>query len=616
MLKLFEIKIFSEGFKEMRYNIKNFFNSQFYLIGLMFTTCPVRTVIYWLLTAAVEAIPIVNVWIWKLILDEMTLIYTGKEADGRVYLLLAAFLGLSLIASLFGNVKNFLKGEIADYSNRRLDEELMRQGARLESEYFNNPVNGGRIWWAQHSQRTVVQNFTWTVDTALQIASFVTAAGLFLAYSPVFGVIFLITYIPGAVVLYRSGKKIENWQQWHAPDNVKKEYFKEMLISSKSAKDIRLYNLAPYLREKYDAIWSKLRREHSALFRESTVKAAAASLLSCAGLAAVIVMSVRNLLNGSMAAIGTFSLYIGYAKTAGSSFSTIMNSVIRQYTVEAHRVRQYREFCTQPPLIPDNGTLEAPRMPRVEFRNVTFTYPTSDKPAIEDMSFVIEPGEVIGLVGVNGAGKTTIVRLLLRFYEPQSGEILLNGTDIRDFTMSSLWSVFGVCFQEVEHYAMKLRENVTLSDITREDDMESVEWSARMSGLDKVMKNWEDGWDTMMTRGFADDGKELSGGQWQKIGLSRTFFGDADIMILDEPSSALDAEAEDRIFSSFSELCRSKGGILISHRLSSVMMVDRIFFINGGQIVECGSHEELMKNGGEYARLYKLQAEKYVGGAD
>ena len=327
-------------------------------------------------------------------------------------------------------------------------------------------------------------------------------------------------------------------------------------------------------------------------------------------------MSVRNLLNGSMAAIGTFSLYIGYAKTAGSSFSTIMNSVIRQYTVEAHRVRQYREFCTQPPLIPDNGTLEAPRMPRVEFRNVTFTYPTSDKPAIENMSFVIEPGEVIGLVGVNGAGKTTIVRLLLRFYEPQSGEILLNGTDIRDFTMSSLWSVFGVCFQEVEHYAMKLRENVTLSDITREDDMESVEWSARMSGLDRVMENWEDGWDTMMTREFADDGKELSGGQWQKIGLSRTFFGDADIMILDEPSSALDAEAEDRIFSSFSELCRSKGGILISHRLSSVMMVDRIFFINGGQIVECGSHEELMKNGGEYARLYKLQAEKYVGGAD
>lgn len=220
----------------------------------------------------------------------------------------------------------------------------------------------------------------------------------------------------------------------------------------------------------------------------------------------------------------------------------------------------------------------------------------------------------MALIGVNGAGKTTIVRLLLRFYEPQSGQILLNGTDIREYTMASLWSVFGVCFQSVEHYAMKLRENVTISDIEREYDIEALNTSAHLSGLDRVIEDWKDGWDTLMTRKFSDDGKELSGGQWQKVGLSRAFFGNADIVILDEPSSALDAEAEDVIFSSFATLCRDKGGILISHRLSSVMMVDKILYINGGRLTEYGTHSELMKKNGEYAKLYRLQAEKYIGG--
>lgn len=331
----------------MWFNLRNFFSSQIFLIKLMFTTCPYMTSAYWLLTVTVEAIPILNIWIWKLILDEMTHIYTGGVSSTRVYILLICFLGLSLAASLLNQVKSFLREEVEDHSNRRLDEEVMRQGARLESEYFNNPQNGGRIWWTQHSQQSIIRNFTWAVDTAMRIASFITAAGIFLSYSALLGIIFLITYVPGSIVKYKAGKKIENWQRRRAPENIKKEYFKDILTSSKSAKDIRLYNLAPYLTQKYEQIWTEIRHEHLRLFRKSTMQSVIASVMSGLGLAAVILISVNNLMNGSMDAIGTFSLYIGYAKTCGSSFPFIINSVVRQYTIEAHRVRAYREFCTQ-----------------------------------------------------------------------------------------------------------------------------------------------------------------------------------------------------------------------------------------------------------------------------
>lgn len=254
-----------------------------------------------------------------------------------------------------------------------------------------------------------------------------------------------------------------------------------------------------------------------------------------------------------------------------------------------------------------------PRYPEIEFRNVYFKYPGNDEYTLNDLSFKIGSGKKIALIGVNGAGKTTVIKLLLRFYEPESGEILLDKKNIRSYPLGEVHKLFGVCFQDINRYSLTLRENIAISDIDRKDDIGSVKAAAMASGADKIIDELNEGLETDMTRQFNDKGAELSGGQWQKVALARAFFRQSQFIILDEPSSALDPEAEDYIFSSFKQLCQDKGGILVSHRLSSIMMVDEIVLLDNGVAIESGTHEELMSQNGKYAEMYRIQAEKYKG---
>ena len=231
---------------------------------------------------------------------------------------------------------------------------------------------------------------------------------------------------------------------------------------------------------------------------------------------------------------------------------------------------------------------------------------------MKNLNLKIEGGKKIALIGINGSGKTTLVKLLLRLYEPESGEILIGDKNICSYSTDELHHMFSVCFQNVQSYALSLRENIAISDIDRQMDDEAILSAAKASGADVIIEGTLKGLDSQMTRMFENDGIELSGGQWQKIALSRAFFRDSQFIILDEPSSALDPEAEDDIFSSFHRICKDRSGILISHRLSSIMMVDEIVLLDKGSVLETGTHNELMKKNGKYAEMYRLQAEKYA----
>lgn len=333
------------------------------------------------------------------------------------------------------------------------------------------------------------------------------------------------------------------------------------------------------------------------------------------GIVAMIILSVSSVLYGTMA-IGTLAMYIGLAQTNGENFAAIIEDLACQIEIDVPHVIQYMDFLKYENTIRDDGRERIPMFPDIEFRNVCFQYPGNEDCTIKNLNLKIKGGNKIALIGVNGAGKTTIIKLLLRFYEPQSGEILLGGKSIKCYPLEELHNMFGVCFQDVNHYSLSLRENIAISDIRRKSDDEAVYLAAQASGADRIIETLENGLDTDMTRKFNDKGAELSGGQWQKVALARAFFRDSQFVILDEPSSALDPEAEDYIFSSFKRLCKNKGGILVSHRLSSIMMVDEIFLLDDGAVIESGTHAELMKQDGKYAQMYRMQAEKYTGGAD
>jgi ATP-binding cassette subfamily B protein len=270
-------------------------------------------------------------------------------------------------------------------------------------------------------------------------------------------------------------------------------------------------------------------------------------------------------------------------------------------------------YLKQEPLLaaPANGlTAPAPIRHGIEFKNVTFRYPGSDMNVLRDINLHIRPGERIALVGLNGAGKTTLIKLLTRLYDPTSGQVLLDGIDLREYDLTSLHQRFGVIFQDFVRYQFTVRENIGFGQVDALDDLARIQDAANRGGASPIIENLPQDYDTMLGRRW-EKGQELSGGQWQKIALARAFMRKAEVLVLDEPTSALDAEAEYEVFRRFGELIEDRIAVLISHRFSTVRMADRIVVLSAGKIIELGSHAELMQLDGAYARLFNLQAEGY-----
>ena len=316
--------------------------------------------------------------------------------------------------------------------------------------------------------------------------------------------------------------------------------------------------------------------------------------------------------------LGGLTLYTQTAQQVGQSFQTLLDGLSNTYENNLF-VSTLFEFLEYKPVI------TSPEKPRplvlssegkgleIEFRNVSFTYPGKDpeiEATLKNVSFTIQAGEAIALVGRNGAGKTTIVKLLTRLYDPDEGEILIGGRNIKEYDLKALREEIGVIFQDYVSYYLSARENIGVGRVNDIDNLELVNSAAQKSGADVIVEELTDGYETMLGRWWKD-GTQLSGGQWQKVALARAFIRDARILILDEPTSSLDARAEYEVFAKFRELTEGKTAIFISHRFSTVRLADRIFVLENGVVLEDGSHEELMKVNGRYAELFNLQAEAY-----
>jgi ATP-binding cassette subfamily B protein len=269
-------------------------------------------------------------------------------------------------------------------------------------------------------------------------------------------------------------------------------------------------------------------------------------------------------------------------------------------------------FSIRPKIYSKTGSLPGPRPIRegFEFRNVCFSYPRKSKPVLENINFRLEPGERMALVGANGQGKTTIVKLMTRLYDVTSGQILLDGIDLREYNIEDLWKNIGVIFQDFMHYDMTVADNISTGRIEVRNDGFRIRAAAFKSLAESVVQKFPDGYDQMLGCRFAG-GVDLSGGEWQKIALARTYLRDAQLLILDEPTAALDARAEHEVFQRFADLTRGKMSVLISHRFSTVRMMDRILVIENGTIAEQGAHNQLLRSGGCYAEMFELQAAHY-----
>ncbi|MBV9616141.1 MAG: ABC transporter ATP-binding protein [Ktedonobacteraceae bacterium] len=430
-------------------------------------------------------------------------------------------------------------------------------------------------------------------------------------------IVSLIVPIPAFFSSIRYGWKGYQRMRRQSPERRIMQYFNMLMTTDTYNKEVKLFNLGRFFIERFKQLANKLYEEdRNIVVRRYLTNFVWTGLTTAANSTIYLYVALRAIA-GSIK-LGGLILYTQSAVQAGQSFQGLLNGISGTYENNLY-VGTLFEFLEYEPKI------VSPQQPKpvepspdvkgldIEFRDVSFTYPGKDpatQAALKHVSFTIHAGEAIALVGRNGAGKTTLVKLLTRLYDPDEGEIFIGGRNIKEYDLKELREQVGVIFQDYVNYYMSARENIGVGRVNEIENENLVVSAARKSGANAVIERLPAGYDTMLGRWFKD-GTQLSGGEWQKVALARAFMRDARILVLDEPTSSLDAQAEYEVFQHFRTLTEGKTAIFISHRFSTVRLADRIFVIEHGGILESGSHEALMALDGRYAELFNLQAEAY-----
>ncbi len=592
-----KIKTFFSGlFKNVWFGIKTcFLASKFYfsmkLVILMFTTL----------------IPLVNLWLWKEVLNGIVDFGNSKQT---VIVCLVIYLALQLATYLIDQFDNYVHGRYSDELKFYIEEQMMDKTSRMDLSFFDSAKMGDKVRHARNNFLTMM-NMSWLVfDIVSAFINVVATLIIVCTYKWWLGLVTLVLLIP--FMLYnkkRTERKLQ-MEKEQLRDNRKKDYYCEVFFNDNVQFEVKLNNIGSYFIGKYKETWQKLYKINKTEDIKHNIINTLIMIVNVSSEFLVLTVSVFDVINKHIG-IGDLQYNLSMVSRLRSQSQMLMNKV-NKFLNDNTRLIELQEFIDIEPAVEKSGTLKPSSNPKIEFCNVSFRYPNAEQYVLKDCSFTIEPHEKIGLIGLNGAGKSTIIKLMFRFYDPEEGCIRLDGVDLKEYDIYAVRKVFGVLFQDYVTYCLPLREIIALSDFDERFNDEKLKKACDISGASEVIKEWENGYDSVLGRYYADNGKDLSGGQWQLVGLARAYFKDSEYMILDEPSAALDPISEDRIFEQLYHLSEGKSSVTISHRLSNTTLADKILVIGDGHIIEQGSHFELLKQNGKYAELFNLQASKYI----
>jgi ATP-binding cassette subfamily B protein len=389
------------------------------------------------------------------------------------------------------------------------------------------------------------------------------------------------------------------------------DYLRILGGSKETAKELKLFGLGPFLMSRYTKLSDLLHRQNVSLAKRRVWVGALLSTLGTVGYYGCYTYVIYETVFGGWT-IGRLYLMTGAIAGASTNIQAVFTT-FSQIADQALFITDLLEFfALRPKVFSKPGALPIPRpiSKGFEFQDVSFAYPGQTRLVLSNVSFRLQPTERLALVGENGQGKTTIVKLLTRLYDPTGGRILLDGVDLREYDLDDLWKEIGVIFQDFMRYDLTAAENIAIGRVEDQENIFRLRSAAQKSLAEQVIRKLPKGYDQVLGRRF-EGGVDLSGGEWQKIALARAYLRDAQLLILDEPTAALDARSEHEVFERFAELTKGKMALLISHRFSTVKMADRILVLEGGRIAEEGAHEELLQNKGRYAEMFELQAASY-----
>ena len=583
-----------------------------------------RLTVWDLLLRVLRALlPIATLYVGKLIIDEaVRLVQTGggyhtlrEGLQGgqlsRLWTLLALEFGLAVLSDVSGRAVTLVESLLAEQFSNQTSVRLMEHAATLDLEDFEDSDVQDRLDRARRQTMGRMTLLPQLLGQAQDLITVATFGASLLAYAPWLLVLLGLALVPAFVGEAHFNALSYALNYVWTPERRELDYVRSTGASVETAKEVKIFGLNGFLIRRYRELSERFYEANRRLaLRRSGWGALFTTLGTLGYYAAYAVIALRTVrgdftigdltfLAGSFRRLRTLleGLLLGFSSVAGQSL----------YLDDLFSFFEIRPEITSPP---DPLPFPNPIREGFVFENVGFRYPEAERWAVRGLSFTLRAGEVLALVGENGAGKTTLVKLLARLYDPDEGHILLDGQDLRAYALEDLRSNIGVIFQDFVRYHLTAAENIAVGRIEARDDRPRIEEAARRSLADEVIRRLPLGYDQVIGKRFRK-GVDLSGGEWQKVAIARAYMRDAQVLILDEPTAALDARSEYEVFQRFKELSEGKTAVLISHRFSTVRMADRIMVLHLGGIEQAGTHEELLARGGRYSELFELQAAGY-----
>lgn len=536
-----------------------------YCIKILWNTSKRYFVTRMILNIASLVIPFVVIAVTRQLINFLAENSVASDAVIQTFIMLSILLlGCNILSKAIETANTYYMGLHQDIMETKTKQLIMEKAAELDLSYFDSAEFYNEIQDANANSSLITFSAFRAIDFIRYFVQFLVAFVYLFQFNFILPIIFVFAVIPYTIVDIKQVAEVYGFQRKYMEEERKMQYAADVLLSREFAKDVRIYNIASFISGKFLGIWNMLfSKKRKISLRYTRLLLALLTLPEIVAASFLFFLGLSVIQGGH--SIGDFTYLQGLmGQILGSIYMVI--SSYTQLMDGKIRIQNFRKFLGFQNKVCSDGRLTlAGDSFSIEFRDVSFRYGDELPWILKNVSFSFDSKQKIAFVGVNGSGKTTIVKLLLRFYEPVEGQILVNGKDLREYALDSFRSHFSTVFQDYSNYAFTVKESVSLSDIGRADDGNRVMEALRQSGADTFTVDFPYGVDTYLTRRYEENGQELSGGQWQKMALARAFFRQADIYILDEPSASLDAKSEDEVFEMFHEMYEGKGAVLISH---------------------------------------------------
>ncbi len=603
-------------------NNQPFFSAWGERLGALKNVPPVLRIVWdsgpWIVAAGlilrtvVAVMPLAAFKVASLIIGMVANVVHQQPVDQHhLWVLVALEAGINILIGILSRGIDYYDQVLADRYTRFVSVQTMDHASQLDLQTYEDPVYYDRLERArvQATDRLVMIQAIGRLYQ-LVIATISLSAAI-LWYSPWLLFILVACILPA--FLGESHFAFLNYAKNFRQTPIKRQldYLRQVGGSKEAAKELKLFGLSRFFTDRFTTLSNQILDENLALSRRRLVASSFLSILSTGGYYGSYAWIIWQTVQGTLkydTMIFLTSNILSASNNISQIFSTL-SSIADQALFLTDLIAFYE---MKPSVVSKPNALPAPRPIKqgFEFREVSFVYPGTNRIILNNLNFRLEPGERVALIGQNGQGKTTIVKLMARLYDPTGGKVLLDGIDLREYNIEDLCKEIGVIFQDFMRYEMTARENIGVGRIELLDSMDKIQMAAEKSLADGVIRRLEGKYDQMLGRRF-EGGVDLSGGEWQKLALGRAYLRDAQVLILDEPTAALDARAEFEVFERFNELTQTKMALFISHRFSTVRMAERIIVLENGAIAEEGNHEQLVALNGRYADMFELQASSY-----